>query len=140
MGFATFDLPETASERDLIGALERLRGLSAVRLLRVGCFGLGAGVETVLLAATRPYVDAVVAAGGRPDRAAPQFGPVTAATLFVVGGEDTQTARIAREKGAQLVTGECQVAVVAGAGHAFVEPGAIDQVAMLAGGWFARHL
>jgi putative phosphoribosyl transferase len=140
MGFATFDLAETASERELIGALERLRGLSAVRLLRVGCFGLGAGVATVLLAATRPHVDAVVAAGGRPDRAALQSARVTAATLFVVGGEDKPMARIAREKCAQLVVGECQVAVVAGAGHAFVEPGAIDQVALLAGGWFARHL
>jgi hypothetical protein len=30
--------------------------------------------------------------------------------------------------------------VIPGAGHLFEEPGALDDVARLAGGWFVRHL
>ena len=32
------------------------------------------------------------------------------------------------------------LAVVPGASHLFEEPGALDQVALLAAGWFARHV
>ena len=32
------------------------------------------------------------------------------------------------------------LAVVTGAGHLFAEPGAIEQVAALAAGWFTRHV
>jgi hypothetical protein len=137
MRFATFSLPDTTSERDAIGALERLRALPAVRLLRIGCFGLGPGAATVLLVATRPDVDAVVVAGEVPDRGAAQ---TSAATLFVVGGEDQHGARIVRDRGVRQVAGECQIAVIAGAGRSFAELGAMEQVALLAGGWFARHL
>jgi putative phosphoribosyl transferase len=137
MRFATFSLPDSTTERDAIGALERLRALSAVRLLRVGCFGLGPGAETVLLVATRPDIDAVVVAGGSADGGGTR---ISAATLFVVGGEDQRLARIVRDRAARLVEGECQIAVIAGAGRTFAEHGAMEQMALLAGGWFARHL
>jgi putative phosphoribosyl transferase len=140
MRFATFDLPETATERDLIGALDRLRRLPAVRLLGIGCFGFGGGVATALLTATRPYISALVLAGGRLDRALELDGTVRAPTLFVVGGEDAHMTRIARQARERCVAAGSQVAVVAGAGRSFTEPGALEQVALLAGGWFARQL
>jgi hypothetical protein len=36
--------------------------------------------------------------------------------------------------------GDVEIAVIPGAGHLFEEPGALDQVADLAGDWFRRHL
>jgi hypothetical protein len=44
-----------------------------------------------------------------------------------------------REVGQQLQC-EQRLAVVPGATHLFEEPDALEQVAMLAGDWFCRHL
>jgi putative phosphoribosyl transferase len=136
MGFATLVLP--AGHAVATAAL-RLRAEPATERLATGCFGLGGDAEAVLVAAAGADFRAVVAAGGRPDRAGPRLAQVTAATLLVVGGEDRHVLRLAREACRQLA-GEHELAVVPGATHDFPERGACEQVAHLAGIWFARHL
>jgi pimeloyl-ACP methyl ester carboxylesterase len=59
--------------------------------------------------------------------------------LLIVGGADTQVLALNQAVLADLPDGS-DLAVVPGAGHLFAEPGAIDQVAALAAGWFTRHV
>ena len=93
-----------------------------------------------MAAATRPQiVGAVVSRGGRPDLAGPSLSRVRAPTLLIVGGNDVQVIDLNRTALAQLHC-EKQLVIVPEAGHLFEEPGALDQVAQLARGWFERHL
>ena len=77
------------------------------------------------------------AALGRPDLAAPRLGRVRAPTLLVVGGDDRVVLSLNRQAQAAM-TAECRLEVVPGATHLFEEPGALEEVARLAGAWF-RH-
>jgi putative phosphoribosyl transferase len=81
----------------------------------------------------------VVSRGGRPDLAGPALEGVTAPTLLIVGGADTQVLALNRQAAARL-TAPHRLEVVPGAGHLFEEPGALDQVARLAVTWFAAYL
>ena len=136
MGYVTVEL---SSDGTVEATVQQLRAESATKRLAIGCFALGDATEAVLVAAAGTDIRAVVAAGGRPDRAGARLAAVTAATLLVVGGEDRHMLRLARVAGAQLA-GEHGLAVVPGADHAFSQPGALEQVAHHAGTWFARHL
>ncbi|MFP5306108.1 MAG: phosphoribosyltransferase, partial [Gammaproteobacteria bacterium] len=83
-------------------------------------------------------VHAVVSRGGRPDLAQDSLSRVIAPTLLIVGGADSEVLTLNRQAYAQLPSPK-ELAVVAGATHLFEEPGALDQVARLAGDWFQRH-
>jgi predicted phosphoribosyltransferase/dienelactone hydrolase len=131
-----FDLPLLA--RRLAAAREWLAG--AVPDLPVGYFGASTGGGAALLAAADdPTIAAVVSRGGRPDLAAPRLGDVRAPTLLVVGGHDEVVVDLNRQAAAQLRC-EHEIAIVPGATHLFEEPGALDEVARLAAGWFTRWL
>lgn len=109
--------------------------------LEVGYFGASTGGGAALWAAAesaRP-VAAVVSRGGRPDLAGSRLPSVRAATLLIVGGLDTEVLELNRRAASQLNC-EHRIDVVAGAGHLFEEPGALEQVAELAADWFVRHL
>ena len=94
----------------------------------------------MLAAAELPdLAGAVVSRGGRPDLAGRALASVTAPTLLIVGGRDTPVIELNRLALAQL-GGEKELAIVPGATHLFEEPGALDEVARLACGWFKRHL
>ena len=82
---------------------------------------------------------AVVSRGGRPDLAADRLPEVRAPTLLIVGGADAEVLELNR-RAAALLRCPHDLAVVPGAGHLFTEPGALEQVAELAVGWFATHL
>lgn len=140
MGFAVCELPTDSGAEAFEHATELLAKRPAVRFLGVGYFGFGPAADAALRAASRTGVRAVVTAGGRPDRADAALTDLTAATLLIVGGEDRLLVRLARASSRRLAATERQVAVVAGAGHDFAEPGALAQVAHLGGAWFARHL
>ncbi|NUT50426.1 MAG: alpha/beta hydrolase [Saccharothrix sp.] len=84
-------------------------------------------------------VEAVVSRGGRPDLAGRALGRVRAPTLLVVGGRDEQVLDLNRQAAARL-TARWRIEVVEGATHLFEEPGALEEVARLAGGWFREHL
>lgn len=111
----------------------RLRGLA------LGYFGASTGAAAALAAAAQmDQVSAVVSRGGRPDLAGPALPRVRAATLLIVGGEDTQVLALNRQALGELRC-EKQLAVVPGATHLFVEPGALEQVTALATEWFTQH-
>ncbi|MEA2251552.1 MAG: putative phosphoribosyl transferase [Solirubrobacteraceae bacterium] len=125
----------------VIGAIDWLASHAAVGELAVGCFGASTGAAAALIAAAeRPErVGAVVSRGGRPDLARDALRRVTAPTLLIVGGKDTEV--IALNRFAQsLLAGESRLEIVPGAGHLFGEPGALERVAVLARDWFLEHL
>ena len=109
--------------------------------LPIGYFGASTGAGAALVAATDPRVKvrAVVSRGGRPDLAGRSLSNVHTPTLLIVGGRDDVVLELNRQARA-AIPGECELTVVPGATHLFEEPGTLEQVAMLAGDWFIRHL
>jgi putative phosphoribosyl transferase len=109
--------------------------------LRVGYFGANTGAGAALVAAAgRPeQVRAIVSRGGRPDLAGEALPRVAAPTLLIVGGEDEPVIGMNREAMEQM-RAEKELEIVPWATHLFEEPGALEEVAQLAAGWFARHL
>lgn len=73
------------------------------------------------------------------DLASEQLAEVTAPTLFIVGGADTQVLELNRE-GLDELTCTKELTVVEGAGHLFEGPGELEEVAELAAEWFERYL
>jgi pimeloyl-ACP methyl ester carboxylesterase len=134
-----FDIDLIASR--LLGATEWVRRSDRTRHLAAGFFGASTGAAAAVLAAgARPaLVDAIVSRGGRPDLAAGTADQVQAPTLLIVGSEDTAVLELNRSFAAGL-TCENELAIVPGAGHLFEEPGALEEVARLAGEWLTRHL
>src|SRR5439155_26126377 len=104
-------------------------------------FGASTGAGAALLAAAweRDRIGAVVSRGGRPDLAGDALPEVRAPTLLIVGGRDDVVIGLNRQAEAQLRC-EHRFEIVPGATHLFEEPGALEQVATLAAGWFTRHL
>lgn len=109
--------------------------------LPVGLFGASTGAAAALVAAAeRPHsVAAVVSRGGRPDLAGVALWAVHQPTLLIVGGRDPVVVELNRAA-IEKLAGEKRLEIVPGASHLFEEPGALEQVARLAGDWFARHL
>ena len=62
-----------------------------------------------------------------------------APTLLIVGERDEEVIQLNLEAKA-LMRAECRLEIVPGATHLFEEPGALDEVARLAVGWFRRFL
>jgi putative phosphoribosyl transferase len=112
------------------------------RGLPVGLFGASTGAAAALLAASdRPeQVRAIVSRGGRPDLAGSALAVVRAPTLFIVGGEDEVVLALNQQALRKLPVAEKRLVVVAGASHLFQEPGALEEVAHLASGWFRKYL
>jgi len=109
--------------------------------LPIGYFGASTGAAAALAAAAdRPdKVRAIVSRGGRPDLAGASLSRIRAPTLFIVGGADYSVLRLNRE--AMLrIRAEKKLVIIPDATHLFEEPGALEQVASLAGDWFERHI
>ena len=107
----------------------------------IGIFGASTGMAAALIAAAqRPdIVAAIVSRSGRPDLADLQSQQkVKAPTLFIVGGNDDKRVIDVNNKAlTQLVNVQKKkVITVPGATHLFEEPGALEEVARLASGWF----
>jgi len=121
-----------------VGWLDREPG---TRGLPVGLFGASTGAAAALIAAAaRPdVVEAVVSRGGRPDLAGDALERVRAPSLFIVGGRDQQVLELNR-RAMDRMSAPVRLEVVPGAGHLFEEPGALAEVAGLAGDWLAGHL
>ncbi|MFB6124282.1 MAG: dienelactone hydrolase family protein [Haloferacaceae archaeon] len=134
-----FDVPLLTDR--LVAVTEWVRERDDVGDLNVGYFGASTGAAAALRAAARldGDVDAVVSRGGRVDMASAVLSEVTAPSLFVVGGADTQVLERNREAFARLHC-EKDLAVVEGAGHLFEGPGELEEVAELAADWFEAHL
>jgi putative phosphoribosyl transferase len=123
-------------------AVRWARGVPALRALPIGLFGASTGAAAALaVAAQQPdQIAAVVSRGGRPDLAGTgALAQVTAPTLLIVGGADTDVITLNRQALAQL-QGEAELVLVPRATHLFEEAGALERVAALASGWFKRWL
>jgi putative phosphoribosyl transferase len=109
--------------------------------LPIGYFGASTGTAAALAAAAElpGRIAAVVSRGGRPDLAAHYLPAVTAPVLLIVGSRDDAVLELNREA-RELLQATSELAIVDGATHLFEEPGALEQVAQLAGDWFERHL
>ncbi len=125
----------------LVGATDWLTQDPRTQDLRIGYFGASTGAGAALVAAAeRPEAaGAVVSRGGRPDLAGDELSRVRAPTLLIVGGNDVPVIGMNREALAQL-RAEKKLEIVPGATHLFEEPGALEEVARLAAGWFVRYL
>lgn len=133
-----FDI-KLLAERLLL-ATEWLRH-QAIPPLPTGYFGASTGAAAALIAAADlgSEVSAVVSRGGRPDLAADALPRVSAPTLLIVGGWDTEVIALNEQAYSQL---RCRksLKLVPRATHLFEEPGTLEQAAELAGEWFLDHL
>ncbi|HYB25080.1 MAG TPA: phosphoribosyltransferase family protein [Solirubrobacteraceae bacterium] len=125
----------------LVAATRWARSQPDLGELPVGYFGASTGAAAALRAAAElpTQVGAVVSRGGRPDLVTAWLTRVRAPVLLIVGGRDELVLELNRE--AQRFLGpSCALAVVPAATHLFPEPGALEEVSLLAGDWFDRHL
>lgn len=134
-----FDI-ELLAER-LVGVTQWLADQPGTATLPVGYFGASTGAGAALVAAADPRVRvaAVVSRGGRPDLAGQALSKVHAPTLLIVGGHDRLVLELNRRAQA-AIPGPCKLEVIPGATHLFEEPGALEQVAVLARDWFTDHI
>lgn len=138
-GHLRFDIGLLAQR--LIGASDWLARNPDTRNLPLGYFGASTGAGAALMAAAElpERVGAVVSRGGRPDLAGPALARVRAPALLIVGGNDIPVIEMNRAALDEL-RAEKRLEIVPGATHLFEEPGAIEEVARLAGRWFERYL
>lgn len=125
--------------RRLVDAIDWTGTLQNVGPL--GLFGASTGAAAALMAAVErsKRVSAVVSRGGRPDLASDVLPQVSAPTLLIVGGDDTEVIALNRTA-LGLLNCEKEMVLVEHATHLFEEPGTLDEVARLALDWFDRHL
>lgn len=113
----------------------------------IGYFGASTGAAAAFIAAAKKTdaVKAVVSRGGRPDLAGDEYlNQVRAPSLLLVGGNDEPVIRLNQEAYNKLKLlkdeDEKRLTIIPEATHLFEEPGKLEQVAHLAGGWFACFL
>lgn len=134
-----FDIPLLGSR--MIEAIRWARANPDIPRLPIGLFGSSTGAAAALVAAALDPADiaAVVSRGGRPDLAGDALSRVKAPVLFIVGGLDHQVIDL-NEQAAARLTCPHDTRIIPGATHLFEEPGKLEQVVALAGGWFETHL
>ncbi len=127
--------------RRVVALVDWVRHERELRARRIGLFGASTGAAAALVAAAaRPHdVSAVVSRGGRPDLAGASLPIVTAPTLLIVGGLDTDVIAL-NERAKAKMRAVVSLEIVPGASHLFEEPGTLDVVAARAGDWFVAHL
>lgn len=125
----------------LILAINMLKDDPAASKLKIGLFGASTGAAAALKAAVKPsvHVEAIVSRGGRPDLAGAALSRVTAPTLLIVGGADTQVLEL-NQLAFNALSCEKELSIVPNATHLFEESGALEFVATLAVNWFKRYL
>jgi len=125
----------------LMDATRWLLDTTDLRGPAIGYFGASTGAGASLMAAAElgESIGAVVSRGGRPDLAATALSRVKSPTLLIVGALDEAVIRL-NEQALALLSTEKRLEIVPGASHLFEEPGALTEVARLAGAWFERYL
>lgn len=134
-----FDI-ELLTER-LLSATKWVRSHEETAGLSIGYFGSSTGAAAALKAAAskESAISAIVSRGGRVDLAADVINTITAPTLFIVGGADTQVLELNKEVFVELQEPK-DLHVVADAGHLFDGPGELEEVAQVAASWFSDNL
>jgi dienelactone hydrolase len=138
-GHLRFDIPFLASR--LKEAVSWVEHDDRAKDLNIALFGASTGAGAALLVAAElgKKIAAVVSRGGRPDLAMHALPNVTAPTLLIVGGYDTQVIELNNAALAQLRC-EKKLKIVPAASHLFEEPGKLEDVARLARDWFIQKL
>lgn len=133
---ARFDIAKLADRLAQVARWFRNEHFSTKPL---GFFGASTGSAAALIAASRlgSPITAVVSRGGRPDLAGSALGQVRAATMLIVGGNDTGVLALNQTAFHQLNCNK-RLEIVEGATHLFEEPGMLDKVAHLATDWFVE--
>ncbi|WP_212635032.1 dienelactone hydrolase family protein [Aliiruegeria lutimaris] len=134
-----FDIPLLADR--VTEAVRHVVGESEVNKLPMGLFGSSTGAAAALVAAAKlgTQVSAVVSRGGRPDLAEGQLDRVTAPTLLIVGGADSEVIALNRHALGELYCDKL-LRIVPGAGHLFEEPGTLEAMTRIACEWFEHYL
>jgi len=135
-----FDIPMLAAR--LAAAAKWAAQNPETKFLPLGYFGASTGAGAALMAAARlpDVTQAVVSRGGRPDLAGSLLAEVRAPTLLIVGELDAPVIDLNEEAMAAMAQAPTRLEIVPDATHLFEEPGALEQVAKLAGNWFEQHL
>ncbi len=105
----------------------------------MGYFGASTGAAAALLASSQHPIKAIVSRGGRPDLAADSLKKVTAATLLIVGGNDSVVIDLNKRAFNQLVC-EKELRIIPNATHLFEEAGKLDEVISNTISWFKLYL
>jgi len=125
----------------LVAAVDWTKTQASIAHLPLGLFGASTGAAAALVAAaSRPErVSAVVSRGGRPDLAVKILDHVRAATLLLVGGEDTEVIAL-NQFALRRLQPPKELILVQRATHLFEEPGTLEEVSRFAASWFERYL
>ena len=127
--------------RRLIAATDWLLRSTELSKLKVGYFGASTGAAAALVAAVERanLVYAVVSRGGRPDLATRDIlVRIEAPTLLIVGENDKEVIDLNEKALKQLtkIEKKKKLVTIPRATHLFEEPGALEEVAKHASGWF----
>jgi putative phosphoribosyl transferase len=108
--------------------------------LPIGLFGASTGAAAAMIAAAvmPDRIAAVVSRGGRADLGENALEVVKAPTLLIVGAEDNVVLDLNR-KAQKRMHCAAELYVVPNATHLFEEPGALEEVARVAGDWFVKY-
>jgi putative phosphoribosyl transferase len=125
----------------LLAATDWISQSDELRNLKVGYFGASTGAAAALVAGAERsrLVYAIVSRGGRPDLAGSDvLGRIEAPTLLIVGEKDKQVIELNEKALGQLIKIEKKkkIIIIPRATHLFEEPGTLEEVARVAGGWF----
>jgi putative phosphoribosyl transferase len=125
----------------LTAATQWLAGEPKCKKFAMGYFGASTGAAAALEAASDlgSAIGAVVSRGGRPDLAGPVLDRVGAPTLLMVGGSDEVVIELNRQA-YDRIRAEKELIIIPRATHLFEEPGALEEVARRALGWFTKYL
>jgi putative phosphoribosyl transferase len=111
------------------------------RNLKIGYFGASTGAAAALVAGAERsrLIYAIVSRGGRPDLAGSDvLIRIEAPTLLIVGEKDKQVIELNEKALGQLIkiVKKKKIIIIPRATHLFEEPGTLEEVARVAGGWF----
>ena len=124
----------------LSAATDWVKQEQSTRRFNRGYFGASTGAAaSIVAAADRGDIAAIVSRGGRPDLAGGALSRLSTPILLVVGGNDSRVMEMNREAAQKMKTGH-EISIVEGATHLFEEPGKLDIVADLAVKWFKAHM
>ncbi len=135
-----FDIPLLAGR--LVAITDWAKQHNDTKHLNIGYFGASTGAAAALIAAAEVsnHVHAVVSRGGRPDLAEIALPYVNAPTLLIIGANDKEVLSFNEFALEKIPSIHKELKVIPGASHLFEEPGAMEQVAQLAGNWFKTYL
>lgn len=138
IGHLRFDIGMLADR--LVAVAAWAHDLPELRGLPLGLFGASTGGGAALVAAARQpdAFRAVVSRGGRPDLAREALPQVNSPTLLIVGSRDDFVLEL-NQDAMHRMRAPVRLEVVPDATHLFEEPGALEQVASLAAGWFEQN-